>query len=155
MLKRLFVIWLILCTWVSCPMLQAQVYTTSSATYHSYSSGGWVEAPASFQFRSTSKYIQSSQAVVYSTAPIQVSNGAIRTVASSLEGGKLAEEQTAYIPTIRNRQNGTMAPPSEEDGGTEEYLPLSFDWDAVLLLMLLMGGYACFIAYKQKNVKKV
>jgi hypothetical protein len=132
-------------------MLQAQVYTTSSATYHSYSSGGWVEAPASFQFRSTSKYIQSSQAVVYSTAPIQVSNGAIRTVASSLEGGKLAEEQTAYIPTIRNRQNGTMAPPS----GTEEYLPLSFDWDAVLLLMLLLGGYACFIACKQKNVKKV
>ena len=132
-------------------MLQAQVYTTSSATYNSYSNGGWVEAPASFQFRSTSKYIQSSQAVVYSTAPIQVSNGAIRTVASSLEGGKLAEEQTAYIPTIRNRQNSTMAPPS----GTEEYLPLSFDWDAVLLLMLLMGGYACFIACKQKNVKKV
>lgn len=155
MLKRLFIILLILCTWVSCPMLQAQVYTTSSATYHSYSSGGWVEAPASFQFRSTSKHIQYSHTVTFFTAPIQVSNGAIRTVASSLEGGKLAEEQTVYIPTIRNRNNSTMAPPGEEDGGTEEYLPLSFDWDSGLLLVLLLGGYACFIAYKRKIVKKV
>ena len=39
-MKRLFVILLVLCSWVSYPMLQAQIYTTSSATYQSYSTGG-------------------------------------------------------------------------------------------------------------------
>ena len=90
----------------------------------------------------------------YATAPIQVSNGVIRTVASSLNGGKLADEQTVYIPTIQDRRN-TMAPPSEDDGGTEEFLPLSLDWDAALLLAILLCIYAFFIAHKQKNVEKV
>jgi hypothetical protein len=85
----------------------------------------------------------------YETAPIQVSNGVIRTIASSIKGGKLADDQTAYIPTIRDRHN-TMAPPSIDDGGTEEHLPLKFDWDSALLLALLLSVYACFVARKQE-----
>lgn len=132
-------------------MLQAQIYTTSSASVRSYSTGGWTHIPVA-SFKSTSAYVQNQIVPAhssYETAPIQVSNGVIRTIASSIKGGKLADDQTAYIPTIRDRHN-TMAPPSEEDGGTEEHLPLKFDWDSALLLALLLSVYACFVARKQE-----
>ena len=137
-------------------MLQAQIYTTSSASVRSYSTGVCSHTPV-VSFKSTSAYVQNQIVPAnssYATAPIQVSNGVIRTVASSLNGGKLADEQTVYIPTIQDRRN-TMAPPSEDDGGTEEFLPLSLDWDAALLLAILLCIYAFFIAHKQKNVEKV
>lgn len=137
-------------------MLQAQIYTTSSASVRSYSTGVCSHTPVA-SFKSTSAYVQNQIVPAnssYATAPIQVSNGVIRTVASSLNGGKLADEQTVYIPTIQDRRN-TMAPPSEDDGGTEEFLPLSLDWDAALLLAILLCIYAFFIAHKQKNIEKV
>ena len=144
-------------------MLQAQIYTTSSASVRSYSTGVCSHTPV-VSFKSTSAYVQNQIVPAnssYATAPIQVSNGVIRTVASSLNGGKfldsahLVDALKIYLNRSYQDRRNTMAPPSEDDGGTEEFLPLSLDWDAALLLAILLCIYAFFIAHKQKNVEKV
>ena len=147
-MKRLFVIILLLCTWVAYPMLHAQVYTTSSATYRSVCGGGLAVQPSTATFRSTSSYAgRSSVARVapsraYSTAPMYMANGTITTVASQLQGGELAEtpsssngfspqQRAAVIP-------GVPYPPQ----------PLSDGWDVALLLSLLCLGYAVYLKRK-------
>ena len=147
-MKRLFVIILLLCTWVAYPMLHAQGYTTSSATYRSVCGGGMAVQPSTATFRSTSSYAgRSSVARVapsraYSTAPMYMANGTITTVASQLQGGELAEtpsssngfspqQRAAVIP-------GVPYPPQ----------PLSDGWDVALLLSLLCLGYAVYLKRK-------
>ena len=120
-------------------MLHAQIYSTSSATYRSYSTGGVVHAPSA-TFRSTSTHVHRSHHKMYDTAPMQVANGAITTAASQLQRGKLVEEQN-YIPALRERRNSTLPPPSVDDGGTEEYLPISETWDLWLFMAILAVGY--------------
>ena len=136
-MKRLFVIILILCTWVTCPMLHAQVYTTSSATYHSIGTSGMASQPTSTSFRSTSSYarsasaVQTTSSVSYSTAPMRMANGTITTVASQLKGGVLTEgtdSPTGYIPTRPQRVPGVP-------------LPIGDGWDVALLLAILCVGY--------------
>lgn len=129
--------------------LQAQMYSTSSRMHHSYSTGGTVEAPSHVEFRSTSVYnsnIRKTQQKCYSTAPMNVANGAVKTIASSIQGGVLSDgDSYASGPQrIRGRQN-TMAPPTET--------PIGDGWDVALLLVLLCVGYAVY-CYK-KNKKKM
>ena len=129
--------------------LQAQMYSTSSRMHHSYSTGGTVEAPSHVDFRSTSVYnsnIRKTQQKCYSTAPMNVANGAVKTIASSIQGGVLSDgDSYASGPQrIRGRQN-TMAPPTET--------PIGDGWDVALLLVLLCAGYAVY-CYK-KNKKKM
>ena len=135
-MKRLFVILLILCSWVAYPMLHAQVYTTSSATYHSIGTSGIAAQPTT-TFRSTSNYarggsaVQTTSSVSYSTAPMRMANGTITTVASQLKGGVLTggtDSPTGYIPTRPQRVPGVP-------------LPIGDGWDVALLLAILCVGY--------------
>jgi hypothetical protein len=147
-LKRLFIILLVLCPYLSYGHLQAQIYSTSSATHHSYSTGGTVVAPSPVEFRSTSTYNSSSTySSRYSTAPMQIANGTVKTVASSIQGGVLSDKTNSSTgpQRIRGRQN-TMAPPTET-------APIGDGWDVALLLTLLCAGYAVY-CYK-KNKKKM
>lgn len=146
-MKRLFVIILLLCTWVAYPMLHAQVYTTSSATYRSVCGGGMAVQPSTTTFRSTSSYAgRSSVARVapsraYSTAPMYMANGTITTVASQLQGGELAETPSSsngFSPQQRAVIPGVPYPPQ----------PLGEGWDVALLLSLLCLGYAVYLKRK-------
>ena len=146
-MKRLFVIILILCTWVTFPMLHAQVYTTSSATYPSIGTSGMASQPTSTSFRSTSSYarrasaVQTSSSVSYSTAPMRMANGTITTVASQLKGGVLAEgaeSPTGYIPTRPQRVPGVP-------------LPIGDGWDVAMLLAILCVSY---VVWKYMSVRR-
>ena len=128
--------------------LSAQIYSTSSSMYRSFSTGGAASAPASVEFRSTSTYKSvATSSSSYSTAPMHMANGIVKTVASSIQGGVLSEEPTGYTDPnrIRGRQN-TMAPPTET-------APLGDGWDVALLFAMLCSAYAIY-CYK-KNKKKM
>ena len=138
-----------LCVWICCPMLHAQLYCSSSATYHSYSTGGVLQAPVD-PFRSTSAYIQNNivkSSIAYSTAPIRVANGTITTVATTIQNGILADEQDyAPVSRVSGRRN-TMAPPTE----TDPYVPLGDGWDVIVLFILLSMFYAINVRYRVKK----
>ncbi len=127
-----------LCPLFRANVLLAQLFTTSAHDFHSY--GGSSSMPigatevSSISMRSTSAYTPASTSVgAYSTAPIQVANGIVKTVASSLEGTSLADD-TGFIPTAQQR--GTIAPPREDP------VPLGMGWDSILFLSLLLTLFA-------------
>lgn len=108
--------------------------------YHSFSTGGVANAPASVEFRSTSSYSSSTtSSISYSTAPMHMANGTVRTVASSIQGGVLSEEPTGYTDPnrIRGRQN-TMAPPTET-------APLGDGCDVAILLAIMCLAYGIYL----------
>ena len=128
-------------------MLHAQVYTTSSATYHSIGTSGMASQPTSTSFRSSSSYarsasaVQTSSSVSYSTAPMRMANGTITTVASQLKGGVLAEgaeSPTGYIPTRPQRVPGVP-------------LPIGDGWDVAMLLAILCVSY---VVWKYMSVRR-
>lgn len=150
-MKRLVIILLILCPVVIAGHLQAQVYCTSSVEHHSYTNGGGLVAPPSYEFNSTSVYGKSiSRKSCYSTAPMQVANGSIRTIASTVKGGVLSDSGTTsggFIPT-----GSTVTPviPGVPD------TPLGEGWDVVGLLALLCAAYAlyCYRREQSKNTMR-
>jgi hypothetical protein len=77
---------------------------------------------------------------------MNVANGAVKTIASSIQGGVLSDGDSyaSGHQRIRGRQN-TMPPPTET--------PIGDGWDVALLLVLLCAGYAVY-CYK-KNKKKM
>ena len=108
--------------------------------YHSFSTGGAGCAPTSVEFRSTSTYKSvATSSSSYSTAPMHMANGTVKTVASSIQGGVLSEEPTGYTDPnrIRGRQN-TMAPPTET-------APLGDGWDVAILLAILCLSYGIYL----------
>ena len=137
---------------------KAQLFTTSSGTFRSYGGGQDVTISTPYSsgsnsfMRSNSQFATSSSDNAYSTAPICIANGSIKTVASTLEGGILSDE-TGFIPTTpnsngstTNNYNGTIAPP--------QFAPLHLDWDALLLLLIL----ACIYTFKKEiiiQIKKI
>lgn len=154
-MKRLFVILLILCTWVTYPMLHAQIYTTSSATYHSYSVGGYENRANTCQFRTTSPQIQQNHTNTYSTAPMRVATGTVSTVASQLQGGISADEfaRKQYITRAKKAGPSSGGPPppdTSDDGGTggDTPMPIGEGWDVALLLLILCIGYALYLRRK-------
>ena len=129
------------------PVLHAQVYTTSSATYRSVCGGGMAVQPSTATFRSTSSYAGRSTVArvapsrAYSTAPMYMANGTITTVASQLQGGELAETPSSsngFSPQQRAVIPGVPYPPQ----------PLGDGWDVALLLSLLCLGYAVYLKRK-------
>lgn len=127
----------------------AQLFSTSSGSFHSYGGGGsYAPTPSSItsSIRSTSSFSTATTISNYSTAPIHMVNGTLQTAASTLSGGMLADEtgfttdagDTGFIPISPQR---SIAPPDPED----ENVPLHLDWDSFLLLLLLAATYA----YKQ------
>lgn len=136
-------------------MLFAQLHTTSSATFHSYSHTGWrddyVQDPLSYQFRSTSMQVQCNKDITYSykTAPMQMATGTITTVASQLKGGVLADEivlSESFIPTNPMRKgpgDGGLEPPSSS--------PLSETWDLWVVMALICTIYVLYHRYSLKK----
>ena len=101
--------------------------------------------------RSNSQYATSSSDHAYSTAPICIANGSIKTVASTLGGGVLSDE-TGFIPTTpqnnstTTNNNGTIAPP--------QFAPLHLDWDALLFILLLLIPYLYQVDKRRIAVNK-
>ena len=145
MKQSLFVILIVLCSWGANPMLQAQIYTTSSPAYHS----AMASSPTTSAFRSTSSYSHTS--ISYSTAPMRVATGSFSTVASQLSGGTLADEGYYTDNGMRGprRLGGTLggggiAPPDT---------PIGDGWDVAVFLLLLCVGYAIYLKRKSENGK--
>ena len=123
----------------------AQLFSTSSSSFHSYGGGGsYAPTPSSTtsSIRSTSSFSSATTISNYSTAPIHMANGTLQTAASTLSGGMLADEtgfttdagDTGFIPISPQRP---IAPPDPED----ENVPLHLDWDALLFILLLLIPY--------------
>lgn len=120
----------------------AQLFSTSSGSFHSYGGGGsYAPTPSSTtsSIRSTSSFSTATTISNYSTAPIHMANGTLQTAASTLSGGMLADEtgfttdagDTGFIPISPQRP---IAPPDEN-------VPLHLDWDALLFILLLLIPY--------------
>lgn len=136
-------------------MLHAQIYTTSSATYHSYSVGGYENRANTCQFRTTSPQIQQNHTNTYSTAPMRVATGTVSTVASQLQGGISADEfaRKQYITRAKKAGPSSGGPPppdTSDDGGTggDTPMPIGEGWDVALLLLILCIGYALYLRRK-------
>lgn len=103
-----------------------------------------MSAPPSISFRSTSSYSAGQSGVPsFSTTTVHFANGSIKTAASSLTGGMLADD-TGFTSTYDgNNQTTTSNWNENEDGwgtGTPD-LPLHLDWDALLFILLLLIPY--------------
>ena len=120
----------------------AQLFSTSSGSFHSYGGGGsYAPTPSSTtsSIRSTSSFSTATTISNYSTAPIHMANGTVQTAASTLNGGMLADESgftteggnTGFIPTGPQR---SIAPPDVN-------APLHLEWDALLFILLLLIPY--------------
>ena len=145
-MKRLFIILLILCPLLTQGGLQAQIFSTASSRHHSYSTGGAAVAPSTYEFQSTSVYGTANSRKSYATAPMQIANGSIKTIASSVTGGVLTNNEGGYIPpTTGNDQGAVIA-------GVPD-LPIGEGWDVALLLALLCVGYVVrrYLTLKQVN----
>ena len=130
------------------------MYTTSSASYHSYSTIGVATPPSTASFRSTSVYREygstalNSSSTSYSTAPMRVATGGISTIASQLAGGVLAEENKMIDNGLRGPRKGPgsggIAPPDT---------PIGDGWDVALLLAMLCVAYGIYLKRKCENRK--
>lgn len=144
-MKHRLVILLILCIWVFCPILRAQIYTTSSATYHTVSSDGIIPRLDPLPFRSTSAYAvhgnitRRVQSVSYSTAPMCVANGTITTIASQLRGGMISDESVTYVADMPSGPRRAPWVPNEND------TPIGDGWDVAILLVLLCIAYGIYL----------
>ena len=127
--------------------MSAQIYSTAEAalrTTRHQGGGGIMSAPPSISFRSTSSYSAGhSVAPSFATTTVHFANGSIKTAASSLTGGMLADD-TGFTSTYDgNNQTTTSNWNENEDGwgpGTPD-LPLHLEWDALLFILLLLIPY--------------
>ena len=146
-MKRLFVILLVLCPLVVSSALWAQVYTTSSASYNSYSTTGLAMYPTHSDFRRTSTYIsvvgKRNPAIASATAPLRVANGTVKTVASQLSGNWSVDN---IQPKGDNLFSGSRRAPFVPDE-----TPLSDGLDVFILFLLLCAGYAIYISRKRQS----
>ena len=134
-----------MCPYVSYGMLFAQIHTTSSATYRSHTTSGGIATLPVSDFRTTSVYGRSMATTrTYSTAPMNMANGMVRTVASSLNGGVLLGSsdtntggETTIIPVI----------PGVPD------TPLTMGWDIILFMGVLSILYAIYLKRKTNRVE--
>lgn len=146
MLKRLFIILFILCPFINGGYLRAQLFSTASSRYHSYSNGGAAVAP-SYQFHSTSIFGTTIAKKEYSsTAPLFVANGTIKTIASSVKGGVLLgntnDSSEGFIPITQDNSPIIPGVPDTPIGG---------GWDVALLLAILCVAYAIYLRRQAKR----
>lgn len=123
------------------------MYNISSRTYRSYSTGGTIALPSHVEFRSTSVYNSNirpnTQQNCYATAPMNIANGTVKTIASSIQGGVLSSGVDVAGPQRIHDRRNTMAPPTET--------PIGDGWDVALLLALLSIGY---VVWKYRSVRR-
>ena len=123
--------------------LKAELFSTANhSTNYAVESANSYSSPS---FRSTSSYSTSYQLPTgefHST--IQFANGQIKTAAAKLNGNTMADEG-GYIDTYQpTGQQRSIAPP--------QIAPLAFDWQVMLLMLLLATAYAYRIYRKTKVV---
>ena len=135
-LKRVLVILLVLCPCILHGTLHAQIHTTSSASYRSYTTSGGLLDPPPIEFQSTSIYGRRTLSRSYSTAPMVVSNGSVKTIASSIKSGSLLGTEN----TGKDAGN-TIIPvvPGVPD------TPIGDGWDVAILLALLCIAYGIYL----------
>ncbi|MBR5854345.1 MAG: hypothetical protein IKY87_01530 [Paludibacteraceae bacterium] len=140
MIKKIFTILFSLYAWIIPAQLSAQIYSTAEASLSANrhrSTPVFIQEPTITSFRSTSIYATTSaNSSTFSVATMQMANSNIRTAASTLTGGILADD-AGFISTENNTTTSNWN--DEEDGigpGTPD-LPLHLDWDALLFVLLL------------------
>ena len=117
--------------------LKAELFSTANHSIESYN--------VDQTFRSTSSYSTSYQLPSGEfQSSIQFANGQIQTAAAKLNGNTMADEG-GYIDTYQpTGQQRSIAPP--------QIAPLAFDWQVMLLMLLLATAYAYRIYRKTKVV---
>lgn len=145
-LNRIVVTLLILYVWGTYPMQAAPIYTTSSVKVRSTSPGG-LQPSVRYHFHSTSGFTKRNAATytpsrTYSTAPMFVANGTVRTAASDIVGGTLTE-QPAEPARISPRQRAVIP-------GTPD-LPIGEGWDVALLLSMMCAIYTFYVKTNQSK----
>ena len=120
-MKRLFIILLLLCSLLTQGKIQAQIYSTASKRYHTYTSTGVALYPDIYKFRSTS----------------------IKTVASSITGGVLTNNE-GYILHEGGKDQGAVI------AGVPD-LSLGDGWDVGIFLALLSMAYLLYVKRKDKQ----
>ena len=142
-MKRLIIILFLLCPFINGEHLHAQLFSTASSRYHSYSNGGTAVAP-SYQFHSTSIFGTTiAKKESSSTAPLFVANGTVKTIASSVKGGVLLgntnDSSEGFIPITQD--NSPIIPGVPDT-------PIEGGWDVALLFAILCVAYAIYIRRK-------
>lgn len=123
--------------------LSAQLHLNSSATYHSYSTSGTHLILPTLEFQSTStygKFIKRERE--YTTAPMYVANGTIKTAASSIKGGVLLGESDSDTPAI------IPVVPGVPD------TPIGEGFDVMLFLLFLCVVYVVCLVRKRSRVAR-
>lgn len=179
--KRTYVLLILLCLLVA-TTTQAQIYST--ANYRGASNYRNTSA-AEASFHNTPAFTSTSSMRVHSTAAqtmhtyggsssasgSQASHGIIRTKATAITGGSLADN-VGYIAinprkTVMNEATFTNTDientglTSNDNGYIDDddtlpppqFAPLSFSWDAILLMLLLACAYAIHIKVRSKKAK--
>ena len=179
--KRTYILLILLCLLVA-NTTQAQIYST--ANYRGASNYRNTSA-AEASFHNTPAFTSTSSMRVHSTAAqtmhtyggsssasgSQASHGIIRTKATAITGGSLADN-VGYIAinprkTVMNEATFTNTDientglTSNDNGYIDDddtlpppqFAPLSFSWDAILLMLLLACAYAIHIKVRSQKAK--
>ena len=134
---------LVLCPFVMNGSLSAQLHLSSSATYNSYSTSGTHLVLPTLEFQSTStygKFIKRERE--YTTAPMYVANGTIKTAASSIKGGVLLGGSDSDTPAIIPVVSGVPDTPIGEG------------IDVMLFLLFLCVVYVVCLVRKRSRVAR-
>ena len=178
--KRTYILLILLCLLVANTTTHAQIYST--ANYRGVSNYRNTSA-AEASFHNTPAFTSTSSMRVHSTAAqtmhtyggsssasgSQASHGIIRTKATAITGGSLADN-VGYIAinprkTVMNEATFTNTDientglTSNDNGYIDDddtlpppqFAPLSFSWDAILLMLLLACAYAAYIRREAKG----
>lgn len=144
--KRIVVIVLSLYVWGTYPMQATPIYTKSSVKVRSTSPGG-LQPSVRYHFYSTSGFTKRNAPAYtpsrsFSTAPMCVANGTVRTVASDIVGGALTE--TLVEPARMSPRQRAVIP------GTPD-LPIGEGWDVALWLSILCLMYISYVRHNQSQ----